>query len=275
MKKILNILICFMLISAFSTSMTVSATNYLAVEPTFDVLVNGERFYSDPPVILIDGTTYLPLRALGDALGVYVEWNAELSQVEVSTTKEPTPKETISNAYAKFGDVPDFGKIANLSPVAEQSELSTYGYITSYGYEIPAENLDTIIYNYLNTLKNLGYEQRYYDNSTGKETLLLLSPGGRLINLVSQNNILVVTIAEKRRTEHEWNILNSGQTLPQKQFNAGTAGFKIMVDGKEFISNKPTLVVDGRTYLPLRAMGNCLGVGVEWNEEIGRVEVTK
>lgn len=275
MKKTLKVLICFILTVVLSAGMMVHASNYKAVEPTFEVLVNGERFYSDPPVIVIEGSTYLPLRALGDALGVYVEWDAEAGQVEVSTTKEALPKETVENAYSEFSDVPDFGKVTGINPIGSESVMSDFGYITSYGYEIPADNLDRTISTYLKALTNLGYEEYYYDDSQGYETMLLLGENGRMLNLVSQANILVVSVFEQRHTEEEWEILDSGQTLPAKEYDAVTAGFKVMVDGKEFVSEKPALVVGGRTYLPLRAMGDCLGVNVEWNSEIGRVEVTK
>lgn len=54
---------------------------------------------------------------------------------------------------------------------------------------------------------------------------------------------------------------------------ADVAGFKVLVNGKEFVSDPPALVVEGRTYLPLRAMGDALGVPVNWNEELGQAEV--
>lgn len=54
---------------------------------------------------------------------------------------------------------------------------------------------------------------------------------------------------------------------------AETAGFKVMVNGKEFTSDPPALVVEGRTYLPLRAIGDALGVPVGWNEELAQAEV--
>ena len=57
------------------------------------------------------------------------------------------------------------------------------------------------------------------------------------------------------------------------QYIADPAGFKVLVNGKEFVSDPPALVVEGRTYLPLRAMGDALGVPVKWNEELGRAEV--
>ena len=56
-------------------------------------------------------------------------------------------------------------------------------------------------------------------------------------------------------------------------YSAETAPFKILVNGREFISDPPALVVEGRTYLPLRAMGDALGIPVNWNEELGQVEV--
>ena len=62
------------------------AVTYVANPVDFKVLVNGEEFVSDPPALEVEGRTYLPLRAMGDALGVPVEWNAELGQAEVGTT---------------------------------------------------------------------------------------------------------------------------------------------------------------------------------------------
>lgn len=56
-------------------------------------------------------------------------------------------------------------------------------------------------------------------------------------------------------------------------YNAEPASFKVMVDGKEFVSEPSAVVIDGYTYLPLRAMGNALGVPVEWNSELKQAEV--
>ena len=64
----------------------VAAVTYVAYPAGFKVLVNGEEFKSDPPAVVIDGSTYLPLRAMGNALGVPVNWNAELQQAEVGNS---------------------------------------------------------------------------------------------------------------------------------------------------------------------------------------------
>ena len=63
---------------------TVAIANEFRVERAgFDILVNGEEFKSDPPPVVIDGRTFLPLRAMGDALNTRVHWNGEERRVEV------------------------------------------------------------------------------------------------------------------------------------------------------------------------------------------------
>ena len=60
--------------------------NYVANTVDFKIMVNGKEFTSDPPPLEVEGRTYLPLRAIGDALGVPVGWNEKLRQAEVGTT---------------------------------------------------------------------------------------------------------------------------------------------------------------------------------------------
>ncbi len=51
------------------------------------------------------------------------------------------------------------------------------------------------------------------------------------------------------------------------------ADFKVIVNGSEFVSEQPILDVDGRTYLPLKAIGDVLDIPVYWNEEKYQVEI--
>ena len=66
------------------------AATYVAEPATFKVLVNGQEFVSDPPALVVEGRTYLPLRAMGDVLGVPVTWNDQLGQAEVGTQASTT-----------------------------------------------------------------------------------------------------------------------------------------------------------------------------------------
>lgn len=268
MKRTMKTFLSLILVTMTLMSTTTFAANYQAIEPTFEVLVDGERFYSNPPIVVIDGRTYLPLRALGECLGIYVEWNAALSQVEVSSTKDPIPASYVENPYAKFNDVPDFGKVTGNLAFAEQSDMTPFGYATSYGYQISSAELASAAEKYVTSLAESGYEQWYYDDSQGYETLLLINEStGRMINILVQETVVVITIAEKTRSLEDWKLLDAGKTLPQKKFDAVTAGFKVMVDGEEFVSENPAVVIEDRTYLPLRAMGDCLGVFVDWDGE--------
>jgi peptidyl-prolyl cis-trans isomerase B (cyclophilin B) len=75
--------------AALSASAAVHATSYEALSANFAILVNGSEWRGDKPAVTIDGSAYLPLKALGDALGVDVIWNEELFQVEIS---KPDPE---------------------------------------------------------------------------------------------------------------------------------------------------------------------------------------
>lgn len=80
MKKFLS---GFLVGAVIFSMLGVFAVTYVANPVDFKVLVNGEEFVSDPPALEVEGRTYLPLRAIGDALGVPVNWNEELRQAEV------------------------------------------------------------------------------------------------------------------------------------------------------------------------------------------------
>lgn len=87
---------------ALLTSTIALAATYVAEPATFKVLVNGKDFTSDPPALVVNGSTYLPLRAVGDALGVPVVWNAELRQAEVGNSAPVAEK----NEYSRTNPAP-------------------------------------------------------------------------------------------------------------------------------------------------------------------------
>lgn len=92
------------------------AASYVANPVGFKVLVNGQEFVSDPPALEVEGRTYLPLRAIGDALGVPVGWNEELGQAEVGTAplqptdysrNNPAPLNTVQTYERNLKYVPE------------------------------------------------------------------------------------------------------------------------------------------------------------------------
>lgn len=121
MKKfIFGVIIGVMLTSTISF-----AVSYVAEPAPFKVVVNGKEFTSDPPAMVINDRTYLPLRAIGDALGVPVEWNEELRQAEVGTitNKETTSKgNENTSGYITYKEkpwCPDFGVWIGKTPYVD------------------------------------------------------------------------------------------------------------------------------------------------------------
>ena len=73
----------FILGGLFFSTISFAAVTYEAITASFPILINGEAWESDKPAVVIDGSTYLPLKAIGDVLDVKVKWNSELRQVEI------------------------------------------------------------------------------------------------------------------------------------------------------------------------------------------------
>ncbi len=99
----------------------VFAASYVANPADFKVLVNGEEFVSDPPALVVEGRTYLPLRAIGDALGVPVNWNEELRQAEVGEIRDK-----VNTAIEIDGNVTVNGFDFSQLSVQKQEYTNTY-----------------------------------------------------------------------------------------------------------------------------------------------------
>jgi hypothetical protein len=57
---------------------------YILTRITYPIVVSGEKYANDElPVLNLNGSTYIPLRAVGDILNAKVEWNEELRRVEI------------------------------------------------------------------------------------------------------------------------------------------------------------------------------------------------
>ncbi|MDQ2087139.1 cohesin domain-containing protein [Herbivorax sp. ANBcel31] len=89
MKKSNSMLVIIISVLCASVLMTNAVSNGItALRATFDIYVNDVQYKGENPPLVIDGRTYLPLRALGDVLGIDVNWNEELRRVEVERPDE-------------------------------------------------------------------------------------------------------------------------------------------------------------------------------------------
>lgn len=83
MKKYIAGFMVGVLVTIGANVFATELRSFVAEQATFDVYVQGDKFESDKPTVVIEGSTYLPLKATGEALGVPVVWNAEQKRVEV------------------------------------------------------------------------------------------------------------------------------------------------------------------------------------------------
>lgn len=98
-KLIVFILIAFTTVS-YGASYTLSSASY-------DVNVNGQKLSAEP--LNLNGTTYLPLKAISDAVGVPVAWDSTKKSVEINTVDIEKLKESCTMIIASDGETYDQG----------------------------------------------------------------------------------------------------------------------------------------------------------------------
>ncbi|MEY9095484.1 stalk domain-containing protein [Paenibacillus sp. RC84] len=77
--------------------------DYLLQAATYPVTVDGQTYSSpDLPLLNYEGSTYVPLKSLGDLLGASVTWNDSLKQAEIHKTKPSAAKEDLSVAAKDY-----------------------------------------------------------------------------------------------------------------------------------------------------------------------------
>lgn len=101
MKKYIAGFIAGVFATVGITAFADEVRSFIAEKATFEVYVAGEKFESEKPPVVIEGSTYLPLKATGEALGVDVTWNEKERRVEIGEMENqivaPEPVQTNTN----------------------------------------------------------------------------------------------------------------------------------------------------------------------------------
>jgi len=70
-------------------ALAATVRTFVATEANYPVYVNGVPYVDvDRPILNVDGSTYVPLRAVGELLGAQVEWSDSLRQVDITRSGE-------------------------------------------------------------------------------------------------------------------------------------------------------------------------------------------
>ena len=87
--------------------------------------INSEPTALDNPPALVYDTTYVPLRAVSEALGCVVEWENDKNKV-IITSELPDDLSTVF--YQAYNTVPDFGACLGIEPISVLENGTIYNY---------------------------------------------------------------------------------------------------------------------------------------------------
>lgn len=86
---------------------------FVLTKVSYPIIVNGEEYVNNElPVLNYEGSTYVPLKAVGDVLGSNVKWNSDLGRVEIgdgsNTVPELSQKSTVEHSQTTHGYIDMF-----------------------------------------------------------------------------------------------------------------------------------------------------------------------
>ena len=61
---------------------------FILQKSEYPMLINGNSFYSNSPVLNYEGSTYIPLKDVGSLLHCDVKWNSELKRIEINQNSQ-------------------------------------------------------------------------------------------------------------------------------------------------------------------------------------------
>ncbi len=132
MKKITAVLI--------AAAMLVSPVMTLATADGVDVYVNNVALSSQG--MIIDGTTYVPVRAVTEALGANVAWDGETRTVSIAMTEDDTVSKIIADASPSVVAI-----VGNYKPKYVSGSLYDYNQMTAHGTGVVIKSAGVILTN--------------------------------------------------------------------------------------------------------------------------------
>lgn len=94
MKKFRSILLTALIIAS---TITAYGATYTLTSASYPVNVNGQKLAAEP--LNMNGTTYLPLRSISEAVGVPIAWDDAKKSVEINTVDVEKLKESCVMLY--------------------------------------------------------------------------------------------------------------------------------------------------------------------------------
>ena len=130
-------LVLTVLIAALCVTATATSKRSIQVEDGIGITLNGARFTprdaagKQVPVFLYNGTTYVPVRAISEAMGMDVSFNSATRTVQLTTADRTASQQGASSASGNYISADRAKQIA-------LNEVEFYSGTTEYDYDIDA-----------------------------------------------------------------------------------------------------------------------------------------
>lgn len=234
-----KIVVAFILRCALTVSTNVFAKDikeYVLTKIGYPIMVNGQEFKSDSlPALNYQGTTYLPLKSIGDVLNVKVEWNKDLKQVEIGILKvfaTPTPP-TLSPG-------PTFTPAPTPSPTLPSSD-TPITQKASKSYQLVSNGEKVVMINPIIKMNNLFFAPLRSISESMKLTVDF-DPNNQVITLSSDSHKFI---------------------FPMNSMMG-------KLDGKDILLESKAEIIQGTTMIPMKTIIESFG-GIMSVDEINNV----
>ena len=187
-----------LLLFLIASTITAYGATYTLVSANYPINVNGQKIAVEP--LNYNGVTYLPIRAISEAVGVPITWNNATRSVEITTLDIEKLKESCVMIYADDGKTQtqgsgtywDYGKILTAYHIVDEGRTNIK---TSQGVKLTVDEsnptLDASILNAPLDVKpvKIGDSDEV---KVGDKVILITSPKGK------ENTVTYGTVIETK-----------------------------------------------------------------------------
>jgi len=253
-------------ISVFCLIMAASSTVY-AQNP--DVYINGQRL--DSSGVVIDGSVYVPLRAVGERMGADVEWNNLTKSAHIFFSEE-----NMISAVAQQVSPSVVAIVGNYRPSGLSSPQQNYNELTAHGTGVVIKSNGRILTNFhvVDGLENITVI--FNDGSTYPANVLYTDSLSDLAVIqINKLGLTPITFAKPETIQQGNTVIAIGTPLSLSMRNTITRGIVSATDVSIPSGYYPLLQTDaainpGNSGGPLINMrGECVGINSSKYSGIG------
>ncbi len=218
------------------------------------VFIKDKEVKFDVPPVIKYGRTLIPVRAITNALGADVEWDAETKTVTVS-------KAVYDSVYGVSTTVVTL-KLDSDTILVNGKEAKI---------DVPAQLVNNRTMVPIRFIAQALNQEIEYDSETG--AIIVEEDKEADVDI----DIQLKAFKDKLKDKHHDKFARKALTKMISELNKKKNNLAIMVfiKGSEVEFDVPPVIKSGRTLIPVRAVSGALGADVDWDPETKTITITK